>query len=244
MSNLTKLEFVTLDISGKNYLSWILDVQIHLDAMGLGDTIKEKNDAPLQDKANAMIFLRRHLSEELKNEYLTEKDPLCLWNNLKDRYDHQKTVILPKARADWLQLRLQDFKTVAEYNSALFKISSTLKLCGDTVTDELLLEKTFTTFHASNVLLQQQYRERHWQNICRTPKHLADLYQASIKEKGKQKEMNFLDHDEQIDTTNLEMNFINHDEPVNITNLDVSDFFDDRDEMIDFLIGDGNVHTS
>ncbi|XP_059639469.1 uncharacterized protein LOC132281818 [Cornus florida] len=128
--------------------------------MGLGDTIKENNDASLQDKANAMIFLRRHISEELKTEYLTEKDPLCLWNNLKERYDHQKTVIFLKARVDWLQLRLQNFKTVAEYNYALFKINSALKLCGNTVTDELLLEKTFTTFHSSNVPLQQQYRER------------------------------------------------------------------------------------
>lgn len=42
MSNLTKLEFVALDITDKNYLSWILDNEIHLDAMGLGDTIKEK----------------------------------------------------------------------------------------------------------------------------------------------------------------------------------------------------------
>ena len=33
MSNLTKLEFVALDILGKNYLSWILDVEIHLEAM-------------------------------------------------------------------------------------------------------------------------------------------------------------------------------------------------------------------
>jgi hypothetical protein len=41
MSNLTKLEFVTLDISGKNYLSWILDVEIHLKAMNLGKTIKD-----------------------------------------------------------------------------------------------------------------------------------------------------------------------------------------------------------
>ncbi|XP_059664279.1 uncharacterized protein LOC132310056 [Cornus florida] len=135
--------------------------------MSLGDTIKENNDASLQDKTKAMIFLQRHISEELKTEYLTERDPLCLWNNLKERYDHQKTVILPKARADWLQLRLQDFKTVAEYNSALFKISSILKLCGDTVTDELLLEKTFTTFHASNVLLQQQYRERRFKKYSK-----------------------------------------------------------------------------
>ncbi|XP_059669642.1 uncharacterized protein LOC132314881 [Cornus florida] len=160
MSNLTKPEFVALDIFGKNYLSWILDAQIHLDAMGLGNTIKEENDASLQDKAKAMIFLRRHISEELKTEYVTERDPLSLWKNLKERYDYQKTIILLKARDDWQQLRLQDFKTVAEYNSALFKISSTLKLCGDIITDELMLEKTFTTFHASNVSLQQQYRER------------------------------------------------------------------------------------
>ncbi|TMW98606.1 hypothetical protein EJD97_003806 [Solanum chilense] len=36
MSNLSKLEFVTLDISGKNYLSWVLDSEIHLTAKGLG----------------------------------------------------------------------------------------------------------------------------------------------------------------------------------------------------------------
>ena len=65
-------------------------------------------------------------------------------------------MILPKARYD---LRLQDFKSVSEYNSALFKISSQLKLFGENITEEDMLEKTFTTFHASNVLLQQQYRE-------------------------------------------------------------------------------------
>ena len=160
MSNLTKLEFVALDISGKNYLSWILDAEIHLDAMNLGDTIKEGNQGSLQDRAKAMIFLRHHLHEELKTEYLTVKNPLILWNDLRERYEHQKTVILPKARHDWMHLRLQDFKSVSEYNSALFKISSLLKLCGEKVTDDDLLEKTYTTFHASNVLLQQQYREK------------------------------------------------------------------------------------
>ena len=47
MSNITKLEFVTLDISGKNYLSWILDAKIHLDAMNIGAMIKERNQASL-----------------------------------------------------------------------------------------------------------------------------------------------------------------------------------------------------
>ncbi|KAM1051132.1 hypothetical protein ACFX15_032110 [Malus domestica] len=35
-----------------------------------------------------------------------------------------------------------------------------MKLCGDTIIDDMLLEKTFSTFHASNMVLQQQYRTR------------------------------------------------------------------------------------
>ncbi|XP_047252144.1 uncharacterized protein LOC124887025 [Capsicum annuum] len=88
------------------------------------------------------------------------KDPLELWTNLKDRYHHLKLTILPKAKYDWIHFRFQDFKTVVEYNSAIYKVSSILRLCGETITDEDLLEKTFSTFHVSNVLLQQQYREK------------------------------------------------------------------------------------
>ncbi|XP_059289363.1 uncharacterized protein LOC132042870 [Lycium ferocissimum] len=92
MSNLSKLEFVALDISEKNYLSWVLDDEIHLDAKGLGATITQ--------------------------------DLVELWTGLKER------------------------------------ITSQLKLCGEDVKDEDMLEKTLTTFHASNLVLQQQYRER------------------------------------------------------------------------------------
>ncbi|KAK4729523.1 hypothetical protein R3W88_022511 [Solanum pinnatisectum] len=135
MANLTKHEFVALHSSGKNYLSWVLDAEIHLDAM---------------DCAKAMIFLCHHIDEILKIEYLTVKDPLILWNNLKERYDHLKMVIHPKARYDWIHLRLQDFKSIHEYNSAMFRITSQLKLRGDTVSDVDMMEKTFSTFHASN----------------------------------------------------------------------------------------------
>ncbi|KAJ0454673.1 hypothetical protein HanIR_Chr15g0742771 [Helianthus annuus] len=160
MTNLAKLEFMALDITGKNYLSWVLDAEIHLNANNLGDTIKEGNKASTQDKAKAMIFLRHHIHEALKSEYLTIKDPLVLWTNLKERYDHQKTVILPRARYEWINLRLQDFKSISEYNSAMFRITSQLILCGENITDKEMLEKTFLTFHPSNVILQQQYRER------------------------------------------------------------------------------------
>ena len=88
MANITKLEFVALDISGKNYLSWIFDVEKRLDTMNLGATIKEGNQASLQDHAKALIFLRHHLNEGLKNEYLTKKNLFTLWSNLKEKYNH------------------------------------------------------------------------------------------------------------------------------------------------------------
>ncbi|KAL6532324.1 hypothetical protein OROGR_014294 [Orobanche gracilis] len=160
MANITKLDFIALDIYGKNYLSWTLDADIHLISKGLGETIKEGNKESQQDRAKALLFLRHHLHDDLKIEYLTVKDPSELWKNLKERFDHQRTVVLPRARYELMNLRLQDFKNVSAYNSELFRISSTLKLCGENITDEDMLEKTFSTFTASNMILQQQYRER------------------------------------------------------------------------------------
>ncbi|XP_070015945.1 uncharacterized protein [Nicotiana sylvestris] len=301
------------------------------DATGLGDVIKDKDKASTQDCAKALIFLRHQLDEGLKIEYLTVKDPFVLWNGLKERYDNLKLVTLPQARYDWAYLRLQDFKSVSKYNSAMFRITSKLKLSGDNISDYDMLEKTFTTFHASNMVLQQQYREKgftkysqlislllvaernnellmrnhenrptgstpllkedevyshytnrgkgrghirgrgrgrghvqgrnfpsvnhpppknnlqkwkgkdekrnaessetkcyrcggkgHWTKICRIPKHLVELYQASLKNKGS------------------EANLV-YDNEFDITHLDVADFFEHPDEKINHLIGDGSV---
>ena len=98
MTNLAKLVFVSLDITGKNYLSLVLDAKIHLDVKDLDNTIKEGNKESSQDKAKTMIFFRRHLHESLKTEYINMKDPEVLWNNVKERYDHQKNVILATGR--------------------------------------------------------------------------------------------------------------------------------------------------
>jgi hypothetical protein len=82
------------------------------NAVNIGNTIKNENQASQpdrakainenqgsqQDRAKAIIFLRHHLHDELnKNEYLIVKNPLTLWNNLRERYKYQKTVILPKS---------------------------------------------------------------------------------------------------------------------------------------------------
>ncbi|XP_016556213.2 uncharacterized protein LOC107855720 [Capsicum annuum] len=66
----------------------------------------------------------------------------------------------------------------------------------------------------------------HYQRGCRTPKHLVELYQASLKKKGKSPEANFVSK--------------NH---VDIAHLDVADFFENPEGKIDHLIGDGSVAT-
>ncbi|XP_057785852.1 uncharacterized protein LOC131003348 [Salvia miltiorrhiza] len=56
----------------------------------------------------------------------------------------------------------KDFKFVIEYNSTLHRIVSQLKLCKQEVTEIDLIEKTLSTFHASNLVLQQQYRAKNY----------------------------------------------------------------------------------
>ena len=107
-----------------------------------------------------MVIIRHHLHEDLKAQYLTVTESKDLWHELKDRYDHQQNVMLPIARYEWLNLRFQDHKSISNYNSDLFRITTRLKLCGEEVSENEVLEKTFTTFHAVNIIVQQQYRER------------------------------------------------------------------------------------
>ena len=81
-------------------------------------------------------------------------------------------VIHPKAQYDWIHRRLQDFKSLHEHNSTMFRITSQLKLCGETVNEIDMIETTFSTFQALNVLLQQQYREKGFKKYSELFSHL------------------------------------------------------------------------
>ena len=43
MSNLIKCEFIPLNVSGQDYLSWVLDAKILLIANGIKEPIEEEN---------------------------------------------------------------------------------------------------------------------------------------------------------------------------------------------------------
>ncbi|XP_068309760.1 uncharacterized protein [Pyrus communis] len=147
MSNLNKLDFTALEVSGRKYLRWVQDVKLRLIAKNLRLAIEEETDNPVgeAEKATAMIFIRRHIHDALQTEYLAEEDPHVLWVVLADRFDHQNDIFLPEARHDWQHLRFEDFKYVNEYNSEVCRIRSLLKFCNEILTEDDLLEKTYST---------------------------------------------------------------------------------------------------
>ncbi|KAL3649032.1 hypothetical protein CASFOL_005435 [Castilleja foliolosa] len=171
-----KLYFAPLSLKGDNYMSWANKVIRYLRCKGLEKfllgfdhaetsnmTIKEKEIADeelFMKKSNAIRIMMDHLDEALQLEYLNVEDPKLLWDELKERFGYPRDVLLPTAIDEWNKLRFKDFKSVIDYNSALFKIISQLEYCGKAVSEGEKLEKTFSTFHASQILLQEQYRMR------------------------------------------------------------------------------------
>jgi hypothetical protein len=63
-----------------------------------------------------------------------------------------------RTQQDWITLHFQDYKSVAAYISTLHKIMTKMHLCGQNITSANTIEKTLSTFHHDNIVLQQQYR--------------------------------------------------------------------------------------
>lgn len=180
-----KLKFAPLNFKGDNYMNWEIKVERHLDCKGLnkillgteigkspgmsekGDSSKMTEEEKLKaeeeffiKKSKALTLIMDHIDDTLQLEYRNVKDPKVLWDDLKRRFGFPDEILLPAALDEWNKLRFQDFKSVSDYNSALYRIVSQLEQCGKQVTEGEKLEKTFSTFPASHILLQEQYRMR------------------------------------------------------------------------------------
>jgi hypothetical protein len=184
MSDLVKREITELAPNGSNYLSWSLDAEIVLDGKNLLHAIKPNNDkkATNAERAQALHFLRHHISSSLKNEYMTERDPQVLWNALHERFEKMETVLLPRVKREWQNLRYQDYKTVEDYNAKLYGIVTRMKLCGTTLTESDLIEKTLSTFHPKLTYLSRQYKKEKY-------KKYIDLSNALQQDQGEDEEL-------------------------------------------------------
>lgn len=83
-----------------------------------------------------------------------------------------KKIWLPKARRDWHNLRVMDHTSIANYKSALSRITSQLEMCGHPVSDTDRIDKTLSTFPEANIALGTQYRNMHFMTYSDLIAHL------------------------------------------------------------------------
>ncbi|XP_048628319.1 uncharacterized protein LOC125597838 [Brassica napus] len=153
MSSFIPSDYKALDLSGDNYLDWAINTSAVLKSRGLGKCIKYGNDTLACERHRAIMIMRHHLCEDLRDEFGYVNDPHNLWSFLNSRFCEP---LLHESKKKWEALRFQDYESVDNYHSDLMRITYSLRLCGELVTNEDLLNKTRDTFHSEEVLLSHQ----------------------------------------------------------------------------------------
>ncbi|GKD51739.1 hypothetical protein Tco_1280715 [Tanacetum coccineum] len=179
------------------------------------------------------------------------KDLLILWQSLKERFDHQKQVIFPKARYDWMHLRLQDFKSqqyrergfkkyhklisvflVAEQNNELLMKSHQARPTGSTTLPEVNATSNIRgrgrkhDDKGKNMYNQASKNSGNACHRCGMKTHWAKQCRAS---------RHFVDlYQASLEKKgkDIKTNFIDNDELILNVRLDSSDFFNDVEDVI------------
>jgi hypothetical protein len=126
-------KFDELALDEHKYPTRALDVKISLTFHGImiSLTPPTERDTSFLDtyKYQTLYIIQNHLHPNLKSEYVIEEEHHSLWVALKGRYEQQKVILLPEANHEWTQIRLQDFKSIEDYNHAIHKVYAKLQFC-------------------------------------------------------------------------------------------------------------------
>jgi hypothetical protein len=123
MTNLEKLKSPALEIGGGNYIVWSLELMNNLCAECISETADENFALPTgttardvtvrKDAARAVCMILRHLHQDLKFNYLEERNPV-----VRLRFDtDRKQAMLPLFNDEWNKLCFYNFKAVTCYGS-------------------------------------------------------------------------------------------------------------------------------
>ncbi len=168
----TRTEFDPLDSRGHQYHRWVLDVRQTLIGKGYLNAIEPpEGEAPLapgRRRAKALMFLRRHLDTTLRWQYQQVEDPHVLWNTLARRFGDVHVALLPELQDKWASIRLIDFKSVEEYQTAMLGLRARVHFCGVEKTENDLIEKTLQTFPRETATLMKQYRHDYRTSLTET----------------------------------------------------------------------------
>ena len=124
------LLFEALEADSSNYLEWSNDAKAYLAVEELDGILKEETAmaTPTALMWKALLMLHRHLDYSLKKQYLQIDTPQDFWRQLKKRFLDKKTIYLPQARSNWLQLCIMDFSNLMTFNAEIHRITTQLRL--------------------------------------------------------------------------------------------------------------------
>uniref|UniRef100_A0A0D3DNX8 CCHC-type domain-containing protein n=1 Tax=Brassica oleracea var. oleracea TaxID=109376 RepID=A0A0D3DNX8_BRAOL len=180
MANIEKLQFPVLKITGENYVGWVTNVKPYLVMKKITKTIVIGNKSPPEHIAEAIIFLKKHLDENLTHDYANVEDPAELWQSLSTN----SFTSCPKFTENAA-------KAFPEVNATAVENSERRNQTNRG-------KRNSRGYHPEawdSVLQSVCYRcgcKGHWSRTCRTPPHLCKLYQESTK--GKAKEVNLTEN--------------------------------------------------
>jgi hypothetical protein len=173
-ARLQALQFIPLTANGFNFLEWENDTKI---ALGAEEFIVYLNKVafvglPEVLKFQTLQILRHHIGPSLRQQYIQVEHPADLWTQLYEGFYHEQTIFLPEARNDWINLRVLDFPDLISFNAELHRITAQLRLCGETVTEAQLIDKTLSIFPPAIAILAQQYRNMRFAKHSELISHL------------------------------------------------------------------------
>ncbi|XP_026416330.1 uncharacterized protein LOC113311746 [Papaver somniferum] len=159
--DLIRSEFELLDSAGLEYHRWVADVETTFVAKDFTSTIKPSADAAPtteKDKANALMFLQRHIDPNLRWVYHHLKTPKELWDALDSRFGNIHDSLIPQLNVLWNEIQFLDYVKVNDFQKDMLQIQARMNFCGKKLTDEEMIQKTLSTFPTSFMILENQYR--------------------------------------------------------------------------------------
>lgn len=181
MTEPSKPEFDILDSEGLEYHRWVSDVETTFVGKDYTSTLNPptENGPSEKEKANALMFLRRHIDPSLRWEYLHLKTPKELWEALKARFGNIHNTLLPELEVQWNEIRLVDYKRVNDFYRDMLRLKARLQFCGKEYTDDDMIKKTLSTFPTSSMILANQYRLEYDNKRITTFSKLINLLQVA-----------------------------------------------------------------
>ncbi|KAG5460144.1 MAG: hypothetical protein BJ554DRAFT_7845, partial [Olpidium bornovanus] len=175
------LEFEPLAADRENYLLWAVQARNLLVANEV-DVAVAMDDTPAQQakaaecsqamRAKAISYLWRHMARPLLDQYVLKHNPAALWKALAGRFNNQQVLLLPRAQDSWMTLRVLDYPSIASYDAKLHSIVAQLRLCGESVSEAQMIQKTLSTMPVASAVLAQQMRNMAFQSYDALMTHL------------------------------------------------------------------------